>query len=280
MQDWQSVLSDGLARRERGAWAKEKLGYLKRFLTEMSARAARARRGLVVADFWAGPGVMGLRGTDEVLPDAPLQILSVLPNITHGLFAEAEAAQAGALYQRLNRLKPESGWTVWQAAPLAAAAELGRVVPRLEEEHHGLDCIAILEPQHRVLPWRAIAKLAAIGSAELVLAPAQSGWVRMARKDDPAAAAWLDETFGHGEWRADVTDEPSAAELLARLNRRYEAQLRELGFEQLDSHPSVYQQNAGDGDKLPLYALLLAARRAPTLEAWRLTVRGVAAAAG
>jgi three-Cys-motif partner protein len=98
--------SDGFIARDSGAWAKEKLYYLERYLDIFSV-GMKAKWGgrLYYVDLFAGPGKCRIRDTDEEIDGSPLIALKF--NFAKYFFIEADDQCYQALTARVKDRAPE-----------------------------------------------------------------------------------------------------------------------------------------------------------------------------
>jgi len=93
---------DGLAVRDSGRWAKEKLYYVDRYMTIFNGGMKNMwpRRGYI--DLMSGPGRCIDRKTGEEFDGSPLLALKSAPPFSHAVFVESDSAYASALATRTS----------------------------------------------------------------------------------------------------------------------------------------------------------------------------------
>lgn len=98
--------SDGLAARESGTWAREKLYYLERYLEIFSVGMKdKWAGGLYYVDLFAGPGKCRIRDTNEEIDGSPLIALKF--NFAQYCFIESDVHSYLALAARVRGRTPE-----------------------------------------------------------------------------------------------------------------------------------------------------------------------------
>jgi three-Cys-motif partner protein len=98
--------SDGLIARESGAWAKEKLYYLERYLDIVSVGMRKKWAGrLYYVDLFAGPGKCRIRQTNEEIDGSALVALKF--NFAKYFFVECDEECYRALAARVKARAPE-----------------------------------------------------------------------------------------------------------------------------------------------------------------------------
>ena len=106
MAQQEHLRSDGLIARASGAWAKEKLYYLERYLDIVSVGMKKKWAGkLFYVDLFAGPGKCWIRETNEEIDGSPLIALKF--NFAKYFFVESDEKCYQALAARVKVRAPE-----------------------------------------------------------------------------------------------------------------------------------------------------------------------------
>jgi three-Cys-motif partner protein len=261
LYDYLQPEADGLALRESGDWALEKLDYLARYIDvfETSMRRKWASRNYI--DLLCGPGKIVIRDSGVVSLGSPLLALTTRFPFTGYYFVDQDEEHAQALSRRC------------QSSPKCDLARVytgdcnvlvDQIVARLKEnDRHSLN-LAFLDPEGFELQWQTIAKLATVQRMDLILNYPEGGLNRfMPQAFEAAGETAVDRFFGNMDWRHIYADARlGQTGLHGRLIDLIQQQLSALGYAEVRRDDEVgdeplmrnAQRNA------PLYRLLFASK--------------------
>ena len=255
--------SDGLIARDSGAWAKEKLHYLKCYLDIFSVgmRAKWAGR-LYYLDLFAGPGKCRIRDTNEEVDGSPLIALRF--NFAKYFFIEADAECHHALAERVKDRAPEKPVEV-------VHGDCNNEIMNLKLPVSGLG-LAFVDPTGvSDLAFETIRKLAESRKIDLIINFAEGMGIRMNlhQYTDTEKNA-LNRFMGSARWQQRQRHAPTSFdEMCKEIADEYLENLKSLGYLAVNSDwiPVRTDQNA------LLYYLLFASKDPRGNDFWRKITR-------
>jgi len=251
--------SDSLPVRDSGAWAKEKLYYLERYLDIFSVGMAKKWPGkLYYADLFAGPGQCIMRDTNEEIDGSPLIALKF--NFAKYFFFEADEQNYKALVSRVKTRSPEKD-------VLAIHGDCNQEIDQVEPPPGSLG-LAFIDPTGvSPIAFETIRKMTANQKIDLIINFHEGMGVRMnIHQHTKKEGSALSDFIGSNQWREDFKNAPSSIdEVCRKISHEYQQNLRGLGYQVID------------GDQIPvrtdknvlLYYLLFASKHPRGNEFWR-----------
>ncbi len=184
--------------RDVGPWSLEKLSLLKKYL-EAYVRATRQIRdrgdSITYVDLFAGPGLVRLRGTNQVSDGSPLIALKLDPGFSRFVFVDTDAENIAALQSWISRLGMLDKGEAIRGDSNDLIQEVARLIPT-----NGA-CFAFLDPPAPVLTWNTITQLAQLRMwpsgnkpEQFILFPYNMGLVRMMPEDESPESIWGEPT--------------------------------------------------------------------------------------
>lgn len=267
---------DGLPMREAGAWAKEKLDYLKRYIDvfETSMRQKWSIRYYV--DLLAGPGKNADRDSDAIMLGSPLIALTTTYPFTGYFLTDVSDENTRALQQRCA------------AAPHSQRVDIrtgdcndlvNDIVAHIKQDDWRSLNLAFLDPTGMELRWETVVKLATVRRMDLIINYPQGGLNRsMPRAFEAEEQTSVDDFFGDREWRKIYQKWQNSGATLGphrRLIDFYKGRLQDLGYkevlrdDQVGDEPLI--RNARR--RAPLYRLLFASKHILGNDFWHKVTR-------
>jgi three-Cys-motif partner protein len=264
-------VDDALPMRETGAWAREKLDYLSRYIAvfEKSMRDKWRYRNYI--DLQAGPGKNRVKETSEVFLGSPLLALTTEYPFTGYYFVEYDSEMARALQSRCaasalsDRVHITTGDCNQVVDDIVAALKT--------TERQSLN-LAFLDPEGLELRWATVARLASINRMDLIINYPQGGLNRympiaIAQNEDTS----VDLFFGTREWRTIYLEylQIRGVGLHRQLIDLYKRNLATLGYEDVRRDDEVGDEPLIRNSRrnAPLYRLLFASKSALGEKFWR-----------
>lgn len=261
---------DGLPMRASGAWAMEKLDYLRRymdiFVTSMRDKPWRAMH---YVDLFAGPGKCRTKDKSaRVFLGSPLIALNVAHPFSGYFFVDLDAGTIAVLQKRCA------------ASPLAGRVncligDSNRCVMDIVSRIQTIDRtfiqgkwpslnLAFLDPEGLELHWETVAALAGVNRMDLIIHYPQMALERtMPKAFQTEGASSVDLFFGDPDWRkiyAEWKDRQTG--LHRQLIDYYKQRLQNLGYAEVlrddETGDEPLMRNAQK--KAPLYRLLFASK--------------------
>lgn len=262
---FEGLEDDGLTVLEMGAWVKEKLHFLRRYVYIFAASMKDKWSERVYIDLFAGPGRCKVRETGEIVLGSALLALDTKYPFTKYVFVEKAPKLIGALEARCDRrsLRERVELLCGDCNPM-----IDEIVSHVGRSFLGL---AFLDPYSLQLKWETVKKLGEAGRVDLIITfPLGMAINRvMAHYVDQEWTA-LDDWYGNRQWRELYKKKREGEPYIARqLLDMYEEQLKELGYigvggEELASEEVIRNRST----RTPLYHLLFASKHEKGHEFW------------
>lgn len=261
MSEQQMLGADDLPARGSGAWAKEKLYYLERYLDIFSVGMHKKWKSkLYYMDLFAGPGRCLIPETQEEFDGSPLIALKF--NFAKYFFFESDPDGFKALDTRIKNRAPEKLKNV-KLVPGDCNEEILKVSfppsPSLG--------VAFIDPTGiSPLPFQTIRKLTAKRKIDLIINFHEGMGIRMnlhqyTTTDENALTSFM----GNDRWKQQFKQQPrSFNETCRAIAKEYLENLQELGYLAFDSDRIPIRT---DQDAL-LYYLLFASKDPKGTEFW------------
>jgi three-Cys-motif partner protein len=256
--------ADGLLVRSSGAWVKEKLYYLQRYLDIFSTGMKNKWGGrLYYVDMFAGPGRCRIRDTEEEIDGSPIIALTQFDFASYYFF-EADEACLHALEARAKSRSPEKLKRVRMM--------LGDCNKTLEDAGIPLDGlgVAFIDPTGiSQISFESVAKLTHDRQIDLIINFPEGMGIRMnlhqyTETDKNALSRFM----GSDRWKKRYPNQKALAtfdEVCSEIAKEYLANLGQLGYRSVDSDwiPVKTDNNA------LLYYLLFASKHPRGSDFWR-----------
>lgn len=262
--------------REAGAWAEEKLDYLKRYIDvfETSMRQKWPIRYYI--DLLAGPGKNVDRDSGAIMLGSPLIALTTTYPFTGYFFTDVSDENTKALQQRCA------------AAPHSQRVDIrtgdcndlvNDIVAHIKQDDWRSLNLAFLDPTGMELRWETVVKLATVQRMDLIINYPQGGLNRsMPQAFETEDQTSVDGFFGDREWRKIYQEWQNSGTPLGphrRLIDFYKGRLQDLGYkevlrdDQVGDEPLI--RNARR--RAPLYRLLFASKHPLGHDFWHKVTR-------
>lgn len=270
--------NDGLPARNSGAWAKDKLFYLQKYIStfETSMRNKSWRKRIYI-DLFSGPGKCITRESNEYFLGSPLLALTTEHPFTDYYFVDTETDNVNALKTR------SSATTISQDRIHCLPGDANRKVVEIVDEIRRIDSeyiagvwpslnLAFLDPEGFELEWNTVARLATVNRMDLIIHYSQQGVKRMAdRALESSKETAIDKFFGDKEWRKiyeRCRDDITGIHRL--LIDYYKSKLKTLGYVEVKDDEEVWVEPLMKNRKnAPLYRLLFASKSPLGVKFWR-----------
>ena len=269
---------DGLAARDFGAWARDKLFYLQRYINtfETSMRGKPWRRRIYI-DLFSGPGKCFIRESKEYFLGSPLISLTTEHPFTDYFFVDVDSSNRDALEKRSEAANvPQERIHCLVGDANAKVHEIVAEIKNIDSEYipgswSSLN-LAFLDPEGFELEWDTVAELATINKMDLIIHYSQQGVKRMAdRALKSKKETAIDRFFGDVEWRkvyADCKDDPTG--IHRPLIDYYKSKLKNLGYVEVKDNEEVWAEPLMKNRKnAPLYRLLFASKNPLGVKFWK-----------
>jgi three-Cys-motif partner protein len=258
MREQQPLGSDGLAVRDSGEWAKEKLYYLEHYLDIFSVGMRKKWAGkLYYVDLFAGPGRCRVRETNEEIDGSPLVALKF--NFAKCFFFEADPACYTALVTRVKTRSPEKNVEIIRG-------DCNKNIHQVKPPTASLG-VAFIDPTGvSPIAFETIRRLTLNRKIDLIINFHEGMGIRMnIHQYIKTKGSALDTFMGSDQWRQRFKRAPSSISQVCReITNEYQERLRELGYGVVDSDriPVKTDRNA------LLYYLVFASKNARGNEFW------------
>jgi three-Cys-motif partner protein len=213
------LASDGLLAWRTGRWAREKVGYLSRYIQIFNTGMRKKWRERVYIDLFSSAGRL-LAGGEEVEGSALIALRSPIP-FTRCFFNDLEPQAVEALTKRAAQIGGPSA--------VFFSEDCNSVIPRIRAllPSPSLD-LAFIDPSNWQITLESIAALTGNRRMDLVIT-FHVGGMKRAVASEPQS---LDAFFGTTHWRQAYQQSLSAGrrEGSRILLDCYEEQLRKLGY--------------------------------------------------
>jgi three-Cys-motif partner protein len=251
--------SDGLVTRDSGAWAKEKLYYLERYLDIVSVGMKKKWPDkLYYVDLFAGPGKCRIRETKEEIDGSPLIALKF--NFAKYFFVESDEKCYRALAARVRARAPEKDVEIIQG-------NCNDAIERINLPPSSLG-MAFIDPTGvSSLAFGTIRKLAHDRKIDLIINFPEGMGIRMNLfQYTESEKNALNRFMGSARWQERRRQVPASFdEMCAEIAKEYLTNLKSLEY------------LAVDGDWIPvrtdrnslLYYLLFASKHRRGNDFWR-----------
>jgi three-Cys-motif partner protein len=275
MQHYLKAEDDGLLMRSSGAWALEKLDYLKRyidaFVTSMHGKPWRAMQYI---DLFAGPGKCRVRSSGEIYLGSPLIALTAAHPFTHYYFVDLDPDNIAALRERSSASPLANRVQYFTGDSNQVVGEISQRISRMDRrfirgQWPSLN-LAFLDPAGIDLYWSTVETLAQINRMDLVIHYPQMGLARaMPQVFELEDESKVDLFFGGREWREIYRESQGKRGLHRRLIDYYKEKLCDLGYAEVlrGDEPEPLMRN--EKRKAPLYRLIFASKHPLGHDFWR-----------
>jgi three-Cys-motif partner protein len=259
MNEQEISAADGLPVRSSGAWAEEKLYFLRRYLDIFSNGMKNKWGGkLYYVDLFAGPGRCRVRGSEKEFDGSPLIALNDF-DFANYYFFESEPACVAALDARAKTRTPNKLEKV-QIIP----GDCNKEIEKVEIPSEGLG-VAFIDPTGiSQITFETVRKLIADRKIDLIINFPEDMAIRMnlhqyTESDESALTSFV----GSARWRG--LSPTSFDQACSEIAREYLANLGTLGYPSVDSDwiPVKTDNNA------LLYYLLFASKNPKGNDFWR-----------
>jgi len=278
---YQEPVDDGLPTRPSGAWVREKLDYLERYVhVFITSMRDKPWRGIHYIDLFAGPGKCRLEKGNHIYLGSPLIALTAPHPFTRYFFADQEQENIATLRQRCS-VSP------WQDRVQYFVGDSNLIVDEIVDHILQVDReyvpgqwsslnLAFLDPEGLDLHWDTVETLASLNRMDLVIHYPLMGL----RRATPHAFKSSEENrvdlfFGDREWREIYKEWQGRGQLHARLIDHYKQRLYELGYQEV-----LRDDETGDEPlirnarrRAPLYRLLFASKHPLGHKFWHQVTR-------
>jgi three-Cys-motif partner protein len=269
---------DGLATRDSGAWAKDKLFYLQKYINafETSMQGKPWRRRIYI-DLFAGPGKCAIKEGRGYFLGSSLISLTATHPFTDYYFVDMVNDNINALKARSTATKVNQNRIKFLVGDANKKVfEIAGEIKKIDSEFvagawPSLN-LAFLDPEGFELEWSTVVELATINRMDLIIHYSQQGVKRMA---DRALASnketAIDKFFGDMEWRKiyrECKDDPTG--IHRPLIDYYKSKLKTLGYIEVKDDEEVWAEPLMKNRKnAPLYRLLFASKNPLGVKFWK-----------
>jgi len=249
--------ADGLLVRPVGRWSTDKLHYVDQYMDIFSNGMKNKWERLVYIDLFSGPGRSRIRGTGREIDGSPLFALNAKYPFTHLFLNDSNADATDALRSRLNdRAGGRKITLATQDCNVAAYDARDQFVGRSLG-------MAFIDPTAFQITFDAIEEMTSGLRIDLIIT-LMTGYLRRFI-EHPSLQARLDPFFGSRDWRQFVDLRASGGRVEFRhLLDHYEAQLRKLGYRDVDDHVRITNSRNST-----IYHLVFASKHERGLEFFR-----------
>lgn len=269
---------DGLLMRDSGAWAKDKLFYLQKYINtfETSMHGKPWRRRIYI-DLFSGPGKCAIKDGRGYFLGSSLISMTTAHPFTDYYFVDTENDNITALKTRstaTNINKNRINFLIGDANK--KVMEVVNDINKIDSEFiagawPSLN-LAFLDPEGFELEWNTVATLATINRMDLIIHYSQQGVKRMAdRALESNKETAIDKFFGDTEWRKiykECKDDPTG--IHRPLIDYYKSKLKTLGYVEVKDDEEVWAEPLMKNRKnAPLYRLLFASKNPLGVKFWK-----------
>ena len=224
--------------------SRDKLHFLFRYIDAFTTAMAKKRwSGLHYIDLFAGPGVLRVKPSNELIWGSPLIAAQAEPRFGQIHVCEQDEKSFEALHARFKRIEQPTQPQVLHGNANELVEQIVRAIPRKALS------LAFLDPYGLHLDFATLRVLAELRADLVIFFPdhldALRNWEEV-YKDQ--ADSNLDRVLGTTEWRSALENEP-AEKRPQILQDIYVSQIRNLGYEHFD-----YERILSHGH--PLYKLI------------------------
>jgi three-Cys-motif partner protein len=270
--------NDGLSARPSGAWAKDKLFYLQKYIStfETSMRNRPWRRRIYI-DLFSGPGKCVVDGTNEYFLGSPLLAITTEHPFTDYYFVDMDGKNIEALKKRIAKAGISRERTkFWAGNANTTVVELVKEIQQIDKNFipgawPSLN-LAFLDPEGLELEWNTVAELGKINRMDLIIHYSQQGIKRMAdRAVESSKETIVDKFFGDTDWRKIyLAHKNDAIGIHRHLMDYYKSKLKTLGYVEVKDDEEIWAEPLMKNSKnAPLYRLLFASKHPLGLKFWK-----------
>jgi three-Cys-motif partner protein len=253
---------DGLAVRDSGSWAKEKLYYLGRYLKIFSVGMKNKWPGkLYYVDLFAGPGRCRIRGTEEEIDASPLVALLGF-DFAKYFFFEEDRPCFDALETRGRKRAPDR-WERVKTIP----GDCNETIEQADLPSEGLG-IAFIDPTGiSQVSFDTIQRLTSGRQIDLIINFPEGMGIRMNLfQYTQTETNALDRFMGSARWKERFRESlTSFDQACTAIAQEYLTNLRSLGYLAVDSDWIPVKT----GQNTLLYYLLFASKNPRGNDFWR-----------
>jgi three-Cys-motif partner protein len=270
--DYLRDVPDGLYTLPAGAWAAEKLDYLRRYIDifETSMRKKWSQRNYI--DLFAGPGKNVVKDTSEVFLGSPLLALTTRFPFTGYYFVNNNPIHIEALKLRCSSSPLFNTVHIYTED---ANKIVNTIVDGIRQFSPNSLNLAFLDPFGLDLEWATVAKLGSLQRCDLLIHYSQQGFSRYIKKAfQTENETKVDSFFGSNEWRdiyAKWCQEPRKRGLTRDLIDFYKKRLKTLGYQEVKqpdemlTEPLIRNKERNS----PLYRLIFASKHPLGEKFWK-----------
>jgi three-Cys-motif partner protein len=270
--------NDGLPACPSGAWAKDKLFYLQKYIStfETSMRTQRWRRRIYI-DLFSGPGKCVVEGTSDYFLGSPLLSLTTEYPFTDYYFIDSDKESTDSVRTRSTAtLIPQDRIKCWTGNANQKVLDVANEIKKIDGEFipdvwSSLN-LAFLDPEGLELEWNTVAELAKLNKMDLIIHYSQQGIKRMAdRALESKKELIIDRFFGDTEWRRVYEScKDDATGIHRPLIDYYKSKLNRLGYVEVKDSDEVWAEPLmKNSNNAPLYRLLFASKSPLGVKFWK-----------
>lgn len=260
MHNYLEPVDDGLAMRDSGMWAAEKLDYLERYIEifETSMRKKWARRNFI--DLFAGPGKC-ITDNGKIFLGSPLIAITTTHPFTGYFFADYEPTYINDLQTRCSESAVADRIRFYTDDSNRAVHRIVDEIEKSDREFKSSSLnLAFLDPEGLELEWSTVAALASVPKMDLLIHYPVMGLNRMLERAANMDAHKIDHFFGGQEWRRIYGKVGDVSVVERELLGHYKNKLQAFGYKvdqdsETGQEPPIRKTKGG-----LLYRLLFASK--------------------
>lgn len=230
MHHYLEPVRDGLAMRDSGVWAAEKLDYLERYIEifETSMRKKWARRNFI--DLFSGPGKC-ITDTGKIFLGSPLLAVSTAHPFTGYFFADYEPMYINDLQTRCSESAVSDRIRFYPDDSNRAVHQIVDEIEKSDREFRSSSLnLAFLDPEGLELEWSTVAALASVPKMDLLIHYPVMGLNRMLERAAHMDVHKIDHFFGGQEWRKIYEKVGDVSVVERELLAHYKNKLQTFGY--------------------------------------------------
>ena len=275
-------INDSLLMRKSGEWAKNKLYYLKEYLTITSNALFNNDRlkwrAINYFDLFAGPGkcYIDKNGSEDIFLGSPLIALNLENKFSNYYFFEKDEKNHSALKKRSGSLKLlENILILNENCNTAINPIIDKIVSFdkkfMPDVNYSFN-IAFIDPEGFDHPWSTIKKLAECQAMDLIIYfPLHNIKRIMGRNDKCNMTGKVDEFFGTSKWQ-EIYEKYETKDIVSfssAIIEFYKNNLCRLGYKNFN----CYVPEMKNSKEVPLYRLLYASKHPLGYKFWKSATR-------
>jgi three-Cys-motif partner protein len=217
--------------------------------------------GAVYVDLFAGPGIVRIRETGDIVAGSPIAVASTNPPFDYSFFVEVDRGRREALESRLRTILPRDKY---QVIPYDCNQLIQTIVDQINKRFKKPIVFAFVDPEGMEIKWKTVECLSSAFKSADFMINVNSGAARLAGRMNTNDTRYNDRPIFE-----DFFQNAKAEEVLIRINSGIGVEkIYEDGVRQTLGRPIGKTIPIRDKGGITVYNILAYTRKNPSGSQW------------